>query len=107
MVPPSVYSINLRLWQLLFRVLVWHSIPYFLPAESVFGCCLCIKGRPISAEKDSFLSIVGARVEQKNGKLYTVQERDMLLLPGVIRLNACRPETYEMEEVVCFRPSNA
>ena len=95
MVPPSVYSINLRLWQLLFRVLVWRAIPYLLPAESVFGRCLCIKGRPISA-KDSFLSIVGACVEQKNGKLYTVQDRYMVLLPGVFRLNACRLETYEI-----------
>ena len=32
-----------------------------------------INGRPISAEKDSFLSIVGTCVEQKNVTLYTVQ----------------------------------
>ena len=34
-------------------------------------------------------------MEQKNGTLYTVQGRDMLLLPGVIRPNTYRPETYE------------
>ena len=54
-----------------------------------------INGRPISAEKDSFLSIVGTCVEQKNGTLYTVQGRDTLLLPGVIRPNTYHLEKYE------------
>ena len=54
-----------------------------------------INGRPISAEKDSFLSIAGTGVEQKDGTLYTVQGTDTLLLPGVIRPNCYRPETYQ------------
>ena len=47
--------------------------------------------------KDSFLSIVGTCVcvcVEQNGTLYTVQGRDELLLPGVIRPNTYRPETY-------------
>ena len=54
-----------------------------------------INRRPISAEKDSFLSIVGTCVEQKDGTLYTVQGTDTLLLPEAIRPNCYRPETYE------------
>ena len=72
----------------------------YLSIEMYVGCGIrfrtpSINGRPISAEKDSFLSIVGTCVEQKNVTLYTVQGRDTLLLPGVIRPNTYRPETYE------------
>ena len=54
-----------------------------------------INGRLISAEKGSFLSIVGTCVEQTDGTPYTVQGTDTLLLLGVIRPNCYRPETYE------------
>ena len=48
--------------------------------------------RPISAEKDSFIFIVGACMEQKNGTLCTVQGTDTLLLLGAIRSNINRPK---------------
>ena len=68
------------------RPTVGYSIRFRTPS---------INGRRISAEKDSFLSIVGTCVKQKDGTLYTVQGTDKLLLPGVIRPNCFRPETYE------------
>ena len=41
-------------------------------------------------------------MEQKNGTLYTVQGRDTLLLPGVIRSNSTyRPKTYENGRKSC------
>ena len=75
--------IDSALIQVVFEIYVGYGIRFWMPS---------INGRPISAKKDSFLSIVGTRVEQKDGTLYTVQGTDTLLLRGVIHPNCYRPE---------------
>ena len=63
-----------------------------------------INGHPISAEKDSFLSIVGTWVEQKDGTLYTVQGTDTLLLPGGYSSKLLPSgNIWKRTEVICFQ----